>query len=158
MGRHAADSEHRGEKVRSGAEMGDGAEEFHTVPLLLKGVFGGGSALDLNPLRLHLKGLLGVGSQHDSAGYDKSGAHVLVGYLLIILDNTVFKNNLKGIERASVVELNEAEVLQIPDGAGPAAHSDGLSVKSSAVFIDFRDFRTFHICVLNSYFFLTIIT
>ena len=63
-------------------QMGNGAQVFYTVALLLQRVVGGGCTLNLNFLRLDLKGLFGLRGQNQGAGDDKSRTHILGSTLM----------------------------------------------------------------------------
>ena len=95
-------------------------------------------------LGLELQRLFGLGGEGHRAGDDQGGAHVLGGDFLIIVQSGGFHYHLEILEAGTVVELNEAEALQVPDGADPAAHGDGLAGECLTVGEDRRDFRITH--------------
>ncbi len=87
------------------------------------------------------RGSLGLRRQHHGATDDESGAHVLPGDLLIIIQLISGHDHLQILEAGAVIELDEPKGFHIPDGAGPAAHGDFLAVqlflvgKKGAIFI-----------------------
>jgi hypothetical protein len=54
-------------------------------------------------------------------------------------------DHLQIAEAGAVVELDEAEGLHIPDGAGPAAHGDLLAAQLLLVGKDGCDFHAIHL-------------
>ena len=144
VGRYAPHPEGGGEEVGAGPQMLDGPQEFHAVALFLQGIVRGGHALHSDGGSFDLQRLLGLRRQHHGAGDDQGGTHVLAGDLLVIFQGTRVHNHLEVAEAGAVVELNEAEGLHVPDGAGPAAHHDRLTGESFAVGVDRRDFRITH--------------
>ena len=145
MGRRAAHPEGGGEQVRPGPQVGDGTQVLHAVALLLQGVVRGGDPLHLNRRGLHLQGLLGLGGEHQRAGDDEGRAHVLGGDVLIVVQGIGVHHHLQVPEAGAVVELDEPEGLHVPDGAGPAAHGDGLAVQPGGVGVEGSNFDSFHI-------------
>ena len=116
----AADAEHGGEEVGARPEVLDGAQELHAVALLLQRVVRRGRALDLDGVRLELKGLLGLGREHELASDNKRRADVLAGYLVVVGEARALEHDLKVGVRRAVVELDEAEILHVADGALPS--------------------------------------
>ena len=133
VGRHAPHPEGGGEQVGPRTQVLDGPQELHAVALLLQGIVGGGGALYLDFAGLQLQGLLGLGGQHHGAGDDQGGAHVLGGDVLIVFQAAGLHDDLEVLEAGAVVQFHEAEVLHVPDGAGPAAHGDFLAGQGLAV-------------------------
>ena len=144
VGRHAPHPEGGGEQVRPGTQMLDGPQELHAVALLLQGIVGGGDALHLDGGGLQLQGLFGPGSQHHGAGDDEGGAHVLGRDLGVVGQSTGLHDHLQVFEAGAVVQLYKAEVLHVPDGAGPTAHSDFLAAQLFAVGENCSDFCIAH--------------
>ena len=129
VGSHAPHPKGSGKQVGPGAQMLDGAQELHPVALLLEGVVRGGGALHRDGGGLYLQGLLGPGGQDHLAHDHKGRAHVLSGDLLIILQHIGVHDDLQVLKAGAVVELDEAEGLHVPDGAGPAADGDRLAAQ-----------------------------
>ena len=121
-GRHRAHPEGRGEEVGPGAQVGHGAEELHPVALFLQGILRGGGALHLDGGGLQLQGLLGLGGEDHGPLDHQGGPHVLLGDLLVVFQGGGLKDHLEALEAGAVVELDEAKVLHVADGADPAAH------------------------------------
>ena len=86
----------------------------------------GRRALHGYSLRVELKGLLGPGGQHQLAGDDKGGAHVLAGHFGVVGQGLV-QDDLKALKAAAVVEGEKAQVFHVPDGTGPAGYCDRLT-------------------------------
>ena len=143
MGRHAPHPEGGGEQVGAGPQVLDGAQVLHAVALLLEGVVRGGGALHGDGVGLDLQRLLGPGGEDHLTGDDKGGAHVLPGDLLVIVQHAGVHDDLKVLEAGAVVELNEAEGLHVPDGAGPAADGDRLPAELLLVGENLRNGRAF---------------
>ena len=143
VGRHAAHPEGGGEQVGAGPQVLDGAQVLHAVALLLEGVVGGGGALHRDGGGLDLQGLLGLGGEDHRAGDDEGGAHVLPGDLLIVGQDVGVHDDLQVLEAGAVVELDEAEGLHVPDGAGPAADGDRLPAELLLVGENLRNGRAF---------------
>ncbi len=150
VGSHAAHPEGGGEQVGAGTQVLDGAQVLHAVALLLQGVVRGGGALHRDGGSLHLQGLLGPRRERHRAGDHESRAHILSGDLFIVVQRTGVHDDLEVFETGAVVELNEAEGFQIPDGAGPAHDSDRPTVQAFAIGKDGGDGDAFHIRSLNS--------
>ena len=104
-GRFGTDSEHSVEGVGARTEMGNGAQEFKGVALVLQGIIGGGGALHLDLLRLQLKGLFGFGRQHKRSGGHKGGTQILPGDLLVIRKLFGLQNDLEILKIGAVVQL-----------------------------------------------------
>ena len=121
--------------------MLDGAQELYTVALLLQGIVRRGRALDRDLGRLKLKRLLGLGREHDLADDDERRADVLGGDLLIVGENVRVHDDLQVAEAGAVVELDEAEGLEVADGLGPAADGHGHAAVMPGVGVDRCDFR-----------------
>ena len=115
------------------------------MALLLQGVVGGGGSLHHNSIRLDLQRLRGIRGQHHSAGDDKGGAHVLLGDLLKVRHHICVHDHLKVLEAGTVVKLNEAKGLHIPDGPGPSADGDRLAPKGLLIGKQAGDFGLFHV-------------
>ena len=144
IGRHGAHPEHRRERIGSGPQMSDGAQVFHAVALFLQGIFGGGCALHGDNGGLKLDGLLGIGGIHQRAAHNQRRAHVLLGDILIILHDAVFKDHLEALKIAAIVELNKAKGLLGAHGADPAAHSHLYLVKGLGIGKNLRNQCSFH--------------
>ena len=114
------------------------------MALFLKGIVGSGGALHRDGDGFELQGLLGLWGQDHSAGDDQCRAHVLRGDLGVVGQGGGLHDHLEIFEARAVVQLDEAEVLHVPDGPGPAAHRDGLAGQGLAVGIDSRDFCVAH--------------
>ena len=140
-GRSGAHAEGRVEEVRARAEMLDGAQELDAVALLLQGIVRRGRTLDRDLGRLELKRLLGLGREHDLADDDERRADVLGGDLLIVGENVRVHDDLQVAEAGAVVELDEAEGLEVADGLGPAADGHGHAAVALGVSVDRCDFR-----------------
>ena len=104
----------------------------------------------LDGSRLDLQGLLGLGSEDHRAGDDEGRAHVLSGDVLVIVQDVGVHDDLQIFEAGAVVQLDEAEGLHIPDGAGPAHNSDGLAVQPLPVGKDRGDGDAIHSRSLDS--------
>ena len=149
VGGCGAHPEDRRKQIGAGTQVLDGAQELHAVALLLQGVVGGGGALHGDGGGLHLQGLLGAGSEHHGAVYDQGGAYVLAGDLFIIVQHVGIHDDLKILEAGAVVELDKAEGLHIPDGAGPAADGDRLAAQRLLIRKDGGNGGAFHSCSLH---------
>ena len=133
LGRHAPHPEGGREHVGPGPQVLDGAQILHAVALFLQGVVGGGGPLHGDLGGLQLKGLGGVGGEHQLTGDDKGRAHVLADDLVVIIDGVPVQHHLQALEGAAVVQLQEGEILHIPDGAAPAAYGKALPGKGRGV-------------------------
>ena len=145
IGRRAANPEGSGKQIGPGTQMLDGPQEFHAVALFLQGIVGGGPALHGDLGSPQLQGLLGLRRQHHGAPDDQGRAHVLSRDFLIIMQFIGAHDHLQIAEAGAVVELDEAEGLHIPDGAGPAAHGDLLAAQLLLVGKDGCDFHAIHL-------------
>ena len=144
-GRHGADAEHRGKQVGARPQVGDGAQKFWGVALLLQGVVRGGGALHLDDGGLELHRLLGLRHVDHRALDHQRRAHILLGNLPVVVQNAVLHDDLQGLKAATVVEFDEAKGLHIADGADPAAHRHLPAVKALGVGDDLRDQCSLHI-------------
>ena len=144
LGRHAAHPEGRREQIRAGPQVLDRAQILGGVALFLQRVVRRGRALHRDLGGLELKGLGRVGREHQLAAGDKGRAHVLADHLIVIGKALPGEHDLQALEGAAVVELQEAEILHIPDGAAPAAHGDGLPGKRGGVGPKLTDLGSFH--------------
>ena len=144
VGCYAADPEGSGEQVGAGPQMLDGPQELHAVALFLQRIVRGGLALHLDGGGLYLQRLLGLRRQHHGATDDESGAHVLPGDLLIIIQLISGHDHLQILEAGAVIELDEPKGFHIPDGAGPAAHGDFLAVQLFLVGKKGSDLHSLH--------------
>ena len=145
VGRRGADAERGGEQVGAGPQVLDGPQEFHAVALFLQGIVRRGPALHGDLGSPQLQGLLGLRRQHHGAPDDQGRAHVLSRDFLIIMQFIGAHDHLQIAEAGAVVELDEAEGLHIPDGAGPAAHGDLLAAQLLLVGKDGCDFHAIHL-------------
>ena len=114
--------EHSLEGVRPGAQMGDGAQVFEGMALLLQGIVRPGGSLHRHFCCLHLKGLLGVRRLHDGTPYDQSRAHVHLADLPEVVQSLPV-DHLQLLEKGTVIDHQEAEILGIPVAPDPS--SDG---------------------------------
>ena len=147
IGRYGAHPERGGKQVGAGAQMLDGAQELHAVPLLLQRIVGGGLALHLNGVGLHLQRLLGAGCQHHRAADDQGSAYILRGDLFVIIQLLSGHDHLQILKAGAVVKLNKAKGFHVADGACPAANGDLLAAQRVAVGKNCCDLHTFHIIV-----------
>ena len=145
ISRHAPHPEGGGEQVGPGAQMLNGPQELHAVALFLQGVVRGGGALHGDLRGLQLQGLLGIGGQGHHAGDDQGRAHVLGRDVLVIVQRAGLHDYLEIAEAGAVVQFDEAEALQVTNGADPAAHRDGLAGQGLAVSKNFCD-----LCITHS--------
>ena len=119
-------------------------KKLHAVALLLQGVVRGGGPLHGDGGGFHLQGLLGLGGEHHRAGDNEGRAHILAGNIPVIVQHVGVHDYLQIFEAGAVVELNKPKGFHIPDGAGPAAHSDRLSAQGLLVGKDGGDGSTLH--------------
>ena len=124
--------------------MLNGPQELHAVALFLQGVVRGGGALHGDLRGLQLQGLLGIGGQGHHAGDDQGRAHVLGRDVLVIVQRAGLHDYLEIAEAGAVVQFDEAEALQVTNGADPAAHGNGLTGERFAVCKNFCDFCVTH--------------
>ena len=120
VSRKGADTEYRLKGVGSCAQMGNGAQIFEAVALLLKRIIGRGSALNDNLLRLHLKRLLRSGRLHDGSGYDYRSTHADFGDGREI-GKLIGINHLKRLKKAAVIHDKESKGFGIPVASHPAS-------------------------------------
>jgi len=144
VGRRAPHPEGGGEQVRPGTQVLDSPQELYAVALFLQGIVRSGDALHGDLGGLQLQWLLGIRCQGHNAGDDQSRAYVLGGDVLIVREGLCLHHHLKIAEAGAVIQLDEAEALQIPDGADPAAHGNGLTGERLAVCKNFCDFCVTH--------------
>ena len=137
--------ERGGKQVRPGTKVLNGPQELNAVALFLKGIVRCGNTLHGNVCGLELQGLLGVRRQCNGAGDDQRGADILRGNILIIGQRLRLHYNLKVAEAGAVIEFDEAEALEVPNRADPAAHGDCLPGQRLAVSKNFRDFCIAHL-------------
>ena len=98
IGQSVAYAEHTGEGIRAGTQMGDVAEEFQRVALLLEGVFvGGGCAVDFEAVGLDLYALPFAGGLYESALHMDRGAGCHRAELLLAKFGEV-EYDLQGID------------------------------------------------------------
>ena len=139
VGRHAAHPEGGGEQVGAGAQVLDGAQELHGVALLLQRIVGGGGALHGDLGSFQLKGLLGVGGEHQLAGDDEGGAHILLGDLVVVGQRAPVHDHLQVVEAAAIVQGDEAKGLHVAQRAHPAGHSQLAAAHRAGVGVDISD-------------------
>ena len=148
VGHGVADAQHGTERIGSRTQVGDVAQEFERVALLLQGIgVGVGRTVNLDPLGLHLDALprSGRGDQasvHTDAGARRDGFELLVGDLRQI-DHDLYVRNAR-----SVVEGDERHVLVSALGAHPTLDDD-VGVHGSRL-QNFYDSLRFHIFGINS--------
>ena len=147
-GGQAPDTEHCLEGVGAGAKMGNGAQEFHAVPLGLQGIISGGGALYGDGLRLNLKGLLGLGGEHQLALHDQGSADVNFGNFLEIRKGIVI-DNLDRIEVSTVIQDDKAKLLASPAVSYPTAYFNFLTGVFFGVAEQFSHGNQFHNGVLS---------
>ncbi|MPM27916.1 hypothetical protein SDC9_74432 [bioreactor metagenome] len=157
IGRDAPHPEGGGKQIRPGPQVLNRAEELRAMALFLKGIIGGGGPLHLDLRGLQLQRLLGVGSQYHRAGDQQRRAHVLRYDPGVVHQIVRVQNYLQILEVGAVVQLHEAEVLHVPDGAGPAAHGDLPAGIDLAVGENCRDFCHTHFSFTRLFVFGTII-
>ena len=63
------------------------------------------------------------------AGQNVGAALIVTGDLLVVVQRAGVQHDLEVAEAGAVVELDKAEGLHIPDGAGPAHDGDRLAVQ-----------------------------
>ena len=147
-GGHGADAKHSAEEVRARAEVLLGAKELDRGALLLERVVGGAGALDGDGLRGELEGLLGVGRELDGARADERRVAGTTRDLVIVGEGFAVHDDLEVLEAAAVVERDEAEVLHVADGLGPAGDGDGLAAKLLHVAIELDNLGAIHVLSL----------
>ena len=109
--------------------MGHGAQELHAVAFLLQGIIGGAYVQQLHAVGVDLQGLLGAGGQHHTTHNLHAGTHAGLGHVLVVLQLAGLEHDLQVLEAGTVAQLDEADVLGIPHGLGPAAHGHGGAVR-----------------------------
>ena len=143
-GGDAPDAEDGGEEVRARPEVLYRAQELHAVALLLQRVVGRGRALDLDGVRLELEGLLGLRREHELAADYERRADVLAGDLVVVGEARALEHDLQVAVRRAVVERDEAEVLHVAYGAGPAADGYLAAGKAGRVGVNGGNPLAFH--------------
>ena len=114
------------------------------MALLLQRVLRSGGTLYRDGGGLHLQGLLGPGRQDHRTGHRQGGAHVLPGDLLIVGQGGGLHHHLEVFEAGAIVELDEAEGLHVPDGAGPAGNPDLPAAEVLLIGKNLGDLCAFH--------------
>ncbi len=74
-------------------------------------IVGGGGALHGDLDSFQLKGLLGVGGEHQLAGDDEGGAHILLGDLVVVGQRAPVHDHLQIAEVAAVVQVTKPKVF-----------------------------------------------
>ena len=146
--RDAADAENGAEEIRARAEMLLGAKELDRGALFLKRVIRGAGTLDGDGLRGELEGLLRLGRELDGARADEGRVAGTTRDLVIVGEGFAVHDDLEVLEAAAVVERDEAEVLHVADGLGPAGDGDGLAVKLLHVAIELDNLGAIHVLSL----------
>ena len=77
-------------------------------------------ALDGNGAGFDFKRLLGVWGQLHHASYSQRGGHISLGYFFKIIYEFLFVYYLHGLEKGTVVQLDEAELVGISVVPDPA--------------------------------------
>ena len=116
--------EHRLVLVCPRPEVGNCAEKFVGVTLFLKRIIGGGGPRDLDFRSLQLKCLLCSGSELEYSLNCDGSADILLCDLFIVAELFSLKHHLKAGKRASVIQVDEAEIVVCPDCAAPAGNGD----------------------------------
>ena len=129
ISRGAAHTERRRKGVGAGTQMGHGAQKFHAVALFLQGIIGGAYVQQLHAVGVDLQRLLGAGGQYHTAHNLHAGAHAGLGHVLVVFQLGSLEHDLQVLEAGAVAQLNEADVLGIPHGLGPAAHGHNGTVR-----------------------------
>ena len=123
--RLAPHAKNGGEQVGARTQVGDLAQVFDGVPLLLQRIIGGRGPLDFDGLRLDLKGLLRPRGQFEFSRHDQRRPDVLRGDLVVVVDLLALEYDLHRLKAAAVVEIDEAERPAVADRARPAPDRDG---------------------------------
>ena len=144
-GGHGADAEHGAEQVRARAQVLLRAQELDRGTLLLQRVVGSAGALDRDGLGRELEGLLGVGRELERAGAHERVIAREVRDLVIVGERLAVHDDLKVLEAAAVVERDEAKVLHVADGLGPAGDGDGLSAELLRAAVQLDDLGAIHV-------------
>ena len=125
------------------------AQELDRGALLLQRVVGGAGALDRDGLGRELEGLLGVGRELERAGAHERVIAREVRDLVIVGERLAVHDDLKVLEAAAVVERDEAKVLHVADGLGPAGDGDSLAAERLGIGVELRDFGAVHVSSHN---------
>lgn len=125
-GKGAADSGHGADRVSAWSEMGNGAEEFEGVSLLLERVGWVGLANKLELCSLHLDCLSLAKRADDLPGGGDGAAR---GEMLdgVVGWGVAVDDNLETGQRRAVVDINEGELLLVADGSDPAFNNESTT-------------------------------
>ena len=100
--------------------MRDFTQEFHGVTLRLKGIVRCGGCLHSNLSCLYFKWLLGLRCQNHNAFNSQCCSHIGLCDFIKVIKEFFFIHYLNGFEKASVVKLDEAELIGAPVVSNPA--------------------------------------
>ena len=126
LGTGIAYTHDRAQGVGAGAQVGDGAEEFEGVALLLQGVVFGGTAKDFDFRSLHLNALALCRGFDELALDSDGGSSVHSGDGFGVAGDSGVDDDLNALEAGAVVDFNEGEFLLLAFGAHPAFDGDGF--------------------------------
>ena len=149
--REGTDAEHCLEEVGSRTEVGDGAEVFDGVALLLERVIGRGRAFEFDGGRVDFEGLLCIGSFDDLTFYDNSAAYVIFADFREVR-KIVVVNDLNGFKERTVGNHDETEGFGVADASDPAADLDGFMVDGITLTVKLSDGGEFFHCCIPFYY------
>ena len=144
VGRNRPYPEHRVKGVCPGTQMGDGAQKFEGMALLLQRIIRRGRALDLDGGGVQLTGLLGLGGEDQFAFHAQGGTDVLVGDLFEIRESVPLGDYLKVALATAVVEFDKREGFGFAQGPHPSAYGERLTREGLGIGVNRCDFVTFH--------------
>ena len=124
--------------------MGDGAQVFKGVALLLQRIVAGAGADEGDLAGLDLKGLLGARGQHERARHADGAAHAQAHDLGVVLQRVGLRDDLQVLEERAVVELDERERLGIAQRADPSGYAHVWQILRGRLAEDFAHGQVGH--------------
>ena len=123
IGDQRTNAEYRLEGVGTGTQMRDRTQILHGVTLLLQRIIRGGRTFHENIAGLKFEGLLRIRCLHQFTLYDHCAAHVQLRNFIEIRQ-AVRQNDLQRLEKRTVIDHHEGEVLRNTQVADPAYDRD----------------------------------
>ena len=124
VGRDRAHPEDGVKGVGTRAQMGDRTQILQRMALFLQRIIRRGDPLHRDFCSMDLEGLLGVRGEHHAAADRNGASNVEFTHLFEVFELALLEHDLQVLECRSVIQLDKAERLGIPDGLDPAADRD----------------------------------
>ena len=138
------DPEYSGESIAARSEVSDLSEILHAVTLFLERIVRIGIRFYHDALRLDLERLFRIGCQHERTVHAQSGRYRRFADLLIVLKDLGFIYYLHRLEKSTVVQLDETELVRSSVRSDPASYSDIFSGEFICSAEQISDIDVFH--------------